>query len=406
MGITALSTEENKRVRELKNYNILDTISEVDYDGITLMASLICDVPISLISFIDKDRQWFKSHRGLTINETIREYSFCSHALAFPEDIMIVPDLTKDARFQNNPFVKGDPKIIFYAGVPLVNKNGYGLGTVCVIDSKPRELTKDQLAGLVALAAQVINLLEMRRTNVELEKVTIELEKRNTELEQFAMVVSHDIKTPLASLLISNEILKTKFTGFLGKDGSNMLSFSTNSALKIKSLVDGILSYYKEDIETDIVKKFSLTDFFTSLEQVLVFPKPFHLQYNNCGLYITWNKTKLEQVFLNLLSNSIRYNDKPVAEIRIDHNEDDAFHYFSVTDNGKGIAKENQQKVFELFTTLSKEDALGNKGLGIGLPTVKKIIEAYEGSITISSEIGAGCCFSFKIKKLSLSKAY
>jgi len=111
MGITALSTEENKRVRELKNYNILDTISEVDYDGITLMASLICDVPISLISFIDKDRQWFKSHRGLTINETIREYSFCSHALAFPEDIMIVPDLTKDARFQNNPFVKGDPKM-------------------------------------------------------------------------------------------------------------------------------------------------------------------------------------------------------------------------------------------------------------------------------------------------------
>lgn len=115
----------------------------------------------------------------------------------------------------------------------------------------------------------------MRRTNVELEKVRTELEKRNKDLEQFSMIVPHDIKSPLASLLISKEILTTKFAGILGKDGSNSLSFSTNSALKIKSLVDGILPYYKGDIETDIVEKFSLADFFTSLEQVLISPKPF-----------------------------------------------------------------------------------------------------------------------------------
>ncbi len=160
--------QEERRLIELRKYNILDTVTEKDYENITRMASLICDVPIALISFVDENRQWFKSHLGLRISETEREYSFCAHALNPLVDLLIVPDSRIDQRFANNPYVTGDPNIVFYAGIPLVNQAGYTLGTVCVIDKRPRQLTPEQLEALQMLSTQVINLLELRKTNVDL----------------------------------------------------------------------------------------------------------------------------------------------------------------------------------------------------------------------------------------------
>ncbi|MBE7170355.1 MAG: GAF domain-containing protein [Williamsia sp.] len=161
---------EVKRMQELREYNILDTLTEEEYEQITYLATVICDVPIALISFIDENRQWFKSHLGVSDSETLREHSFCAHAINSPEELMVVPDSRKDERFKDNPYVTGSPNVVFYTGIPLLSREGYGLGTICVIDHKPKELNQQQLKALKILSLQVMSLLETRRTNARLEK--------------------------------------------------------------------------------------------------------------------------------------------------------------------------------------------------------------------------------------------
>ncbi|MDO7173270.1 PAS domain S-box protein [Mariniflexile sp. AS56] len=161
---------EKERLEELKSFNILDTLEEKDYDFLTKMASDICGTKISLISLIDKDRQWFKSHHGLDATETARELAFCAHAINQPSEVLVVNDARLDARFHDNPLVVGGPKVIFYAGVPLVTSKGFPLGTLCAIDDEPKELSSYQLESLQLLGKQVVNLLELRRKNIESEE--------------------------------------------------------------------------------------------------------------------------------------------------------------------------------------------------------------------------------------------
>ena len=162
-----VSTREAARLEALRQYKILDTPSEQTYDDITALAAFICDVPIALISLVDLNRQWFKSKVGLDVNETSRDVSFCSHAI-LSESTMIVNDTLCDARFGDNPLVTCAPNIRFYAGVPLRTAEGHSLGTLCVIDHQPRELSKHQVSILEALARQVVIQLEFKRTSAQL----------------------------------------------------------------------------------------------------------------------------------------------------------------------------------------------------------------------------------------------
>ena len=161
---SVLSTPENEeetRIAALGRSNILDTLPEQGYDDVTRLAAFICGTPISLVSFVDRDRQWFKSVQGLDAQETSRSASFCAHTIG-PRQTLIVEDAQKDPRFQGNPLVVGNPNIRFYAGAPIIEA-GQVLGTVCVIDTVPRSLSTDQIAALEALARQVTTLLEHRR---------------------------------------------------------------------------------------------------------------------------------------------------------------------------------------------------------------------------------------------------
>ncbi len=153
------------RLKALKEYQILDTMPEQLYDDITKLASTICDTPISLISLIDDHRQWFKSHHGLDVTETPKNLAYCAHAINEPDQLMEIPDAFEDKRFHDNPLAVGEPYVRFYAGTPLVDDNGYPLGTLCVIDHKPRHLTEAQKDALKALGRQVIALLNLRVEN-------------------------------------------------------------------------------------------------------------------------------------------------------------------------------------------------------------------------------------------------
>ena len=158
---------ESRRIAALKRYRILDTGQEQASDDFVNLASMICGTPIALISLIDTSRKWFKSRVGLEIHETPRDQAFCAHTI-LDKQTMVIPDAQTDPRFAENPLVKEAPQIRFYAGSPLIDRDGLALGSLCVIDRKPRELPAEQKNALEALSRQVIAQLELRRTAAEL----------------------------------------------------------------------------------------------------------------------------------------------------------------------------------------------------------------------------------------------
>ena len=161
------SNREMERLRTLASYDILDTHAEQVFDDLVRLASVICETPIALISFVDDERQWFKSSVGIEEKETAREISFCAEAIK-GSDIFIVPDASLDERFAKNPMVTGSPDIRFYAGAPLVVSNSLPLGTLCVIDRNARELSETQLEALRVLRQAVVSQLELRRALADL----------------------------------------------------------------------------------------------------------------------------------------------------------------------------------------------------------------------------------------------
>ena len=157
-----LPENETERLAALKDFQILDTPSEKAFDDLTRLASYICKTPIAVMTLIDADRQWFKSKVGIDVSETPREIAFCSHAI-LNEGTMIVPDALEDDRFRDNPAVTAEPHVRFYAGAPLATREGYKLGTLCVVDTVPRELSDGQLAALRALSRTATTQLELRK---------------------------------------------------------------------------------------------------------------------------------------------------------------------------------------------------------------------------------------------------
>lgn len=170
MKSAPLPDNEIDRLKALAEYEILDTLPEQVYDDITRIATEITGTPIALLNLIDKDRQWTKSWDGFQPGEAPREISFCAHAILEPDEVMVVEDARFDERFHDNPMTTGEPYVVFYAGVPIVDRGGHALGTLCVVDNRPRVLPENKLMALKALAKLINAHFELRKTRLDLER--------------------------------------------------------------------------------------------------------------------------------------------------------------------------------------------------------------------------------------------
>lgn len=401
MKFPEIAKDEIKRLEALKGYSILDTMAEEEYDDITYLASQICGTPISLISLIDDKRQWFKSHHGLDATETPKEFAFCAHAINDKNNIFIIPDSRKDERFYDNPLVTDDPHVIFYAGIPLTNKAGFALGTLCVIDNEPNSLDEFQIKALKALSNQIIALFELRKMTVELETKAKEIEARNDVLKKFAGNTAHDIKSPLATIVMVADLFSHQYTDRLDEQGLELIEMINSSALNLTNFIDGILRYSQnssllaEDKNSVNIQE-SLNDLIQLIDPMGEVKFTFNSQ---CESTIFTNKVALDQIFLNLLVNAVKYNDKEEVQISIFVEELKEFMKFNIIDNGPGVKTEDQQRIFQIFETTTNIDKSGVKGTGIGLATVKSLVEELGGTIRLYSEIGKGSNFEFTLRK-------
>lgn len=427
---------EKERLALLQSYSILDTLPEKDYDNLTKLAAEICQTPISLITLLDDKRQWFKSHYGLEVSETPIEDAFCAHAITGNDPIFITKDAREDNRFHKNPLVTGEPNIVFYAGIPLKNANGLPLGTLCVIDDKPRTLTESQKESLNVLSEQVINLLELRKNKLELERAhkklkkfskklerkvfqrtnqleikTIKLELINNDLESFNHICSHDLQEPLRKIqMFISQVSDTEFDN-LSEEGKHKLERIDLSAARMRNLIQDLLAYGSTETIDNSLTTVSLRKLVDEVKDVLSEELKEHKTVlrvqKDCE--ITVRPIQFKQLLFNLFTNAIKFSkreDKPVIKVsgkivegsdypELELAEEKRYSRILVSDNGIGFDQKYERKVFEIFQRLYSDEEY--QGTGIGLAIVKRIITTHNGQIRVESSLGNGATFEIFI---------
>lgn len=379
MLIPAPTPNESDRILALDRYAILDTLPEPEYDAITEIASQICNTPIALISLIDPTRQWFKSHYGLGVQETSRDLAFCAHALHTPEDLLIVPDATQDERFHDNPLTTGDPHVIFYAGAPLTTSDGYPLGTLCVIDRKPGDLTEAQKSALRALAVQVMALLELRLKNRELEAQNREISRLNEELDAFSYRLSHDLKTPIRGIRSLAEWLEEDYWEQLPAQARSWIQQINERADYMGAMTDGLLAHSRMVRMPLKATKFNLRELLAQTFAVAGLERDAVFEQQGTDLNLEHFRVGFQCVFQNLMVNSLRHGTTERCVIHLVCEVSESKLRVVYRDNGPGIPAGFRHKIFGLFET-----AGGNtrENMGIGLATVASLLRSMGGKIS------------------------
>lgn len=391
--------QEPARIKRLKEYDILDTLPEEDFDNITRIASAICQTPIALISLVDTDRQWFKSAIGLTERQTPLEASFCARAIQDPSHVLTVTDATLDERFSNTPLVTGSLGIRFYSGVPLVDAQGYALGTLCIIDNKPRQpLSAEQESTLQALASQVMRLLELRIRNKEIQAVSDKLLQKTEELHQFALTLSHDIKSPLTGIQQLAELIKEKMPDDVHPKVRDSIDMIRSTGIKLQDMIASVLDYYRlgEHDHTES-ESIDLDAFLKEVTALALDPLQAKYEVDTAVDKVHFKKPVLQIVLMNLLENAYRHNRNEDLLILVKATIGDGFVQLAVIDNGEGMDDARLNSLHHISQSNAQKDRFGRRSHGLGLAKVRKLLEGENIELHVESAIGKGARFYFNI---------
>ena len=391
------NTTEQQRLTELYNYKILDSEAENDFDDLAIIASELAGTPISAISLIDYDRQWLKAKVGLAGTEIKREISFCSHAIQ--EDThMVIPNTLEDDRFSLNPLVLHSPGIKFYAGFPLVTPRGFKIGTLCVLDKKPRKLSESKLNALSKLAQQVMKLIELRLKNDELTKLKQNLEGQKTQLgemldhqRKLMAILAHDTRGPLGGM----QALLNLYTGdeILAEESKEVFSLIDGQIEILLSLIDNITSWgfayinAKDNVAAEIDIRAIVNNAIAPFQQSA---KEKNISISNdvkCMPRLTMQKDELSFIVRNLINNSLKFS--PSGQIKIYDEPRSNTYALIIEDTGIGIPTEIRERLFK-NPVHSREGTSHEKGSGLGLMLIHNFIEKVKGNIIVLSEEGKG----------------
>jgi signal transduction histidine kinase len=387
---------ESARLAALHKYQILDSDPESAFDELAELASVLFSAPIAVINFIDSERQWFKSEIGLGVRETPLETSFCVHAV-LQEDMMVVPDTRKDKRFADNPLVTAELGLRFYAGALLKSHDGFPLGTLCILDYKPRDFDQSQQHTLRVLANQVMAQLEQKRLLQESEASRAELATLNRKLlehdrskDEFLAMISHELRTPLSSIMMTLDILKLKGIAIQGT--AKHLGTISRQADHLVRLVDDLLDASRITTgKISLEKKPLLLDSIITRSSEMVAAALNEKQHDltvklpEQPVQLDADEIRICQVFSNLLSNAIRYTP-PNGEIHVEAKlTDQSELQISVSDTGAGIPSDYLERIFDSFVQAPQAEGRSG-GLGIGLHLCRRIVHMHDGSIFATSD--------------------
>lgn len=394
---------ELQRLAALKRYHILDTLPDNAFDDATKLVSYICGVPIAHISFIDEDRQWFKSEIGIGVSEVPREISFCNYTILDTE-IVEINDTHINETFKDDPNVTGGFNVRFYAGVPLTTPDGYNIGTLCAIDHVVKELNENQRNALSIIAKHVIAQLELGTKNNQLYAQRKIAERAVLARDSFLANMSHEIRTPLnaiigfTDLLAQTELDDTQrdYIGSVQIAGENLLLI-VNDILDLSKIESGNLPIESEPFN---LKK-TLKHVYSLLKVKVQKEVEFNL-FLDAELpdWVIGDQGRLNQILVNLIGNALKFTNEgevTVSVKKIEETEDSYSFKFSIKDTGIGIPKDKLETIFERFTQGEESTTRTFGGTGLGLNIVKQLVELQKGEVHVKSTLNRGSEFFFTL---------
>ena len=414
---------ESERLRVLRSYDIVDTPAELSFDALTRVAMHALSTPAAVIGLMDADRLWFKSQIGLGVTQLDRQIAFCAHAIMRPNELLVVEDLQQDSRFRDNQLVTQAPHLRFYAGAPLIDRHGYVLGTIAVVDTQPRKFSDVQRVLLHDLSALVITALENRTTASELERANTKLEEDRTRLaervlertaqlqhanhakDSFLATMSHEIRTPLGGLLGMMELLSLSR---LDQEQNEILAAAQKSGKSLLRIVNDILDWSKiEAGKMELAPRVaSLPEMFKSVASTyfqIAFEKDIQLQFEIDPQLSTahlFDPLRVSQILNNFTSNALKFTERGSVKLgayRLARHDGSETIRFSVRDSGVGIEPEQQQRLFQQYEQGSAETARMYGGTGLGLAICHRLAELMGGQLSVESTAGIGSTFSFTV---------
>ncbi len=404
MDVQLQGHDEEQRLAALRRYQVLDTPPEESFDAIVQLASSICQAPISLVTLIDDARQWFKARVGLDLISTPREIAFCAHAIT-GEELCLVPDALADERFRDNPMVLGDPWIRFYAGMPLITSDGFALGTLCVIDRKPRhDLTERERECLQLLARETMTQLELRRALKELGDTKRALQDANIELDAFGAAVAHDLRAPVRHIDGFIGLLAEECRDNLG--AQQHISRIHDACKNMQDIIDALLRLSRvshTDLKRQRVDLSALAhEIIADLRTAEPHRKFEFIVAPNVEAHADPGLVRI--VLENLLGNAAKFTRaRPEARIEFgtsNHNSDasknsSAGREYFVRDNGVGFDPTVSLVPPRPFAR--RHSANNYEGIGIGLTIIERIIHRHDGKWRAEGRVDAGATFTFTL---------
>ena len=373
-----LPCNEAQRLAALRSLEVLDTPAEVEFDRIVRLATNLLGVPISLVSLVDEDRQWFKAGRGVDAAQTPRDQAFCAHAILHDE-VMVVEDARADRRFADNPLVTGSLGVRFYAGAPLTLGPDVRIGTLCAIDTHPRRVSVEQRAALADLAAIVVDELHLRMrvkqlaaARVDLRTKASALEDANTSLEHFAYMASHDMRGPIKTLINMADIGLATAQGAVRKP----LNFIRGAAAELEGLLEGHRRLSR--LELGHIQRPTLRALMAAVEQLRGHSDKVRVLTDGP---IACDRNLLVQALNNLVENAERYGRGGFIDVAHGcHQDAMVIRVSNAVDEGLEV----DQRLFRPFYRLGE----GGEGSGLGLAIVDRVMRLHRGHATATCEDG------------------